>query len=110
VLVEISGRRRAPELLAQFAEQANQLVRPGKASWDEASLPLRVVPAPEVLDDSLRVDRRLGVLLELAHRRRAPESFRRAAELLDNLLVRVTLADPRLELGQRFGIDAGQHR
>jgi len=110
VLVEVPGRRRAPELLAQLAEQTNELVGPGKASWDEACLPLRVVPAPEVLDDRLWVDRRLGVLLELAHGRRAPESLRGALKLLENLLVRVTLADPRLELGQRFGIDTSQRR
>jgi hypothetical protein len=106
VLVEVLGRRRTPELLAQLPQLPDEVGRPCEAARDEARLPLRLVPAPEVLDDGLRVDRRLRVGLELPHRRGAPQPLGGRAQLPEDLLVGVALADSGLELGQRGRIDA----
>ena len=46
--------------------------------------------------------RRLRVGRELAHRRRAPEPLGAGAQLREDLLVGVALADPGLELGERL--------
>jgi hypothetical protein len=59
-----------------------------------------------VLDDGLRVDRRLRVGLELAHRRRAAQALRAGTQLLEDLLVRVALADSGLELGESSRINS----
>src|SRR5205085_11413942 len=47
------------------------------------------------------------VLGELLHRRRAAETLRAVAELAQDLLVRVPLADAGLEFGECLRIDAG---
>src|SRR5205823_5476104 len=91
-------------------QEADQVGGLCETPRDEPGLALRVVPAPEVLDDRLRMDSRRRVLLELAHGRRAPQPLGRAAQLLEDLLVRIALADPSLELGQGGGIDARESR
>jgi len=58
-----------------------------------------------VLDHGLRVHLRLYVRSELLHRRRAPESLRRRAQLLEDLGIRVAAPNPGLELGERRWID-----
>ena len=73
---------------------------------DEARRPLRRVPGPEVLDDRLRVHARLRVPRELAHRRRSPEPLRSCAELVEDLLVRVTAAKPGAKRGELGLVDA----
>jgi len=106
VLVEVAGRRRAAEPLPELAQKPHELVRTREAAWHEARSALRLVPAPEVLDNGLRVDRAAGILLELPHRRRALEPLCAAGELREDLLVRVAPANSRLELGQRLPVDA----
>ena len=53
------------------------------------------------------MDARLGVGRELAHRRRTAEPLRAGAQLLEDLLVRVALADSGLEGRERVGVDLG---
>ena len=50
--------------------------------------------------------RRAGVRSELAHGRRPAQPLGGCPQLLDDLLVAVTAAQPRLERLQRLGIDA----
>ena len=110
MLVEVLRGRRTTELVSKLSQEADQVGGLCETPWDEPRLALRVVPTPEVLDDRLRVHGRGRVLLELAHRRRAPQAFSGRAELVEDLLVRVALADPSLELGQGLGIDAREGR
>src|SRR5205814_7950314 len=67
---------------------------------------LGCVPAAEVLDHRLRMDRRERVRRELAHRRGTAEPVGARLQLVEDLLVGVALAQPRLELGQSGGVDA----
>jgi len=106
VLVEVLRGRRPSELVPQLAEKADQVGRLREAARNEARLALRLVPASEVLDNRLRVHARLGVRLELAHRRRASQALGRGAQLPEDLLVRVALADSGLELRQRGRVDS----
>jgi len=106
VLVQILRRRGPSELVAQLAEEPDQVGRLGEAARDEPGLALGLVPALEMLDDRLRVHGRLGVVLEFAHRRRTPQALGRGAQLLEDLLVGVALADSGLERGERSRIDA----
>ena len=89
------------ELLPQLAQQAEQLVARREPARHEPGRALGGVPAAEVLDHGLRMDRRLRVGRELPHRRRAPEPLGARLQLLEDLLVRVALADARLERGER---------
>src|SRR5439155_1252947 len=59
--VDVLRGRHAPELLAELTQQANELLARREPARDEAGAPLRRVPAPEVLDDRLRVDGRLRI-------------------------------------------------
>jgi hypothetical protein len=96
--------------LAQVAEPAQQLLPGREAPWHEPCLALCRVPTAEVLDHRLRMHGRLGVRCELPHRRRAPKALGAGRELREDLLVRVALADTRLERRQRFRIDACHRR
>ena len=58
-----------------------------------------------MLDRRLRMHVRLRVGGELLHGRRAAEAVGRRAQLLEDLLVGVALAQPRLEVGERRRID-----
>src|SRR5581483_1111123 len=100
VLVDVPRRRRPAELVAQLAEQAEQLLARREAPRDETGRALGRVPRAEVLDHGLWMDSGLRVGGELPHRRRAPEPFRAGGDLGDDLLVRVALADAGLELRQ----------
>ena len=64
---------RAPELLAERAQAAQQLLPRRKPPRNEPRLPLGRVPAAEVLDHRLRMHGRLRVCRELPHRRRTPK-------------------------------------
>ncbi len=93
--VRPSSAPSAPQLLEQLLSRE-------KASREEARGPLGGIPRPEVLDDGLRMDARVRVARELAHRRRPPEPFGRRAELGEDVLVRVAATQPgpkRRELG-----------
>ena len=109
VLVDVARGRRPAELLPQLAQQAEQLLPRGEPPRHEARRPLGGVPRAEVLDDRLRMDGRLRVRRELAHRRRAAEALGARAELGEDLLVGIALADSRLELRERARVDLG-HR
>src|SRR5664280_1965622 len=73
--VEVARRRRAVELLPQLAQDAEQLVARGEAPGHQARLALGRVPASEMLDHGLRMDRRLLVASELAHRRGSSQAL-----------------------------------
>src|SRR5204863_45867 len=79
--------------LPQAAQHADQLLTGREAARHEAGLALGGVPAAEVLDHGLRVHARAGVGGELPHRRGAPEPLRAVAQLGEDLLVGVALAD-----------------
>ena len=72
----------------------------------EACGSFRRVPRAEVLDDRLRVDARLRVARELAHRRRAPEALRGCSQLLEDVLVRVAPAQAGAKGGELRLVDA----
>src|SRR5581483_6588034 len=97
------------KLVAELAQQAEELLPGCEPPRDETGGPLGRVPGPEVLDHGLRVDRRLRVGRELPHRRRATQPLGARLELTDDLVVRVPLADARLELGELARIDP-RHR
>src|SRR5205085_1060660 len=97
-LVEVARARDAAELLAELAQELQQLLARREPARDEPGLALRGVPAAEVLDHRLGMDGRLGVGGELPHRRRPAEPLRTRAQLGEDLLVGVPLADPGLEL------------
>src|SRR3954464_8820983 len=97
--VDVLRRRDAAELGAEIAQKADQLLARGEPARDEAGRALRFVPAPEVLDHRLWMDGRLGVAGELPHRRRALQPPGAGSQLVEDLLVRVALADPGLERG-----------
>src|SRR6266849_4519631 len=61
-----------------------------------------------MLDHRLRMDGRLQVGRELAHRRRAAEPFGGRFQLREDLLVGVALTQARLELGQCDRVDLPQ--
>ena len=104
--VEILGCGRAAEQIAELAEGAEQLILGCKPPRHQSGETFGPVPAAEMLDHRLRVHRRLLVGGELAHGRRPSESLRARAELGQDLLVRVPLADSGLECRERLGIDA----
>ena len=58
-----------------------------------------------MLDHRLRMHRRFRVGGELAHRRRTAEPLSGGAQLREDLLVRVALADPGLKLRELGRID-----
>src|SRR4029077_14061910 len=68
---------------------------------------LRSGPRAEVLDHGLRMHVGLGVGSGIARRRRASEACGTRGDLGHDLLVRVALADPALELRQLLRIDRG---
>ena len=103
---EIARSRRSAELLPEPPELLEELVSREEAARKEARSPLRGVPGPEVLDDRLRVDARLRVLRELAHRRRASEPLGRGAQLLEDLVVRVAPAQAGTKRGELSLVDA----
>src|SRR5207302_7556999 len=95
-VVEILRGRDAAELVAEVAQDTDELTAGREPPWNKPRGTLGLVPAAEVLDHRLRVDGRLRIRRELAHRRRAPQPIRARPELLENLLVGVALADARL--------------
>ncbi len=107
MLVDVAGRGHATELLPELLEQRQQLLAGRKAPRYEPGLALRAIPAAEVLDHGLWVDGGLRIGGELAHRRRAPQPFGGLLQLRKDLLVRVALANPGLELGKRLSVDVG---
>src|SRR5205085_614879 len=98
VLVDVTGRGHTTELLPELLEQRQQLLAGRKAPRYEPGLALRAIPAAEVLDHGLWVDGGLRIGGELPHRRRAPQPFSGLLQLCEDLLVRVALANPGLEL------------
>ena len=108
MLVDVACGRRPAELLAERAEEAEQLLTRREAARHEAGGALRGVPGAEVLDHRLRMDRRLRVRRELAHGGRAPEPLGAGEDLRHDLLVGVALADPGLELRELLRIDRGE--
>jgi len=74
------------QIVAELAQQAEELLPGCEPPRDETGGPLGRVPGPEVLDHGLRVDRRLAIRRELAHRGRAaglvPRRFATREELL----------------------------
>jgi hypothetical protein len=61
-----------------------------------------------VLDHRLRVHGGLRIRRELAHRRRLAEALGRTAQLAEDLLVGLALADPGLELREPRRVDLDQ--
>src|SRR5439155_4258446 len=104
-LVEVARRRWMAQLFAQALQELQQLLAGRKPTWDEPRLPLRGVPAAEVLDHRLRMDGRLRIGRELPHRRRAAEPLGALLQLGEDLLVGVALAQACLELGQSGRVD-----
>ena len=105
MLVDVARRRRPAELLAEGAQQAEQLVARGEAARNEAGGALGRVPRAEVLDHRLRMHCRLRIRGELPHRGRAAEAFGAGDDLRHDLLVGVPLADTGLELRELLRID-----
>src|SRR6185503_1273979 len=89
----------------ELAQQPDELLACGEPARHESGLPLRRVPAAEVLDHGLWMDGRLRVRRELAHRRRAAEPLGAFTQLREDLIVRVALADSGLKRGKRVGVD-----
>ena len=104
-VVEVACGRHPADLLAQLAQELQQLLGRREPARHEPRLALGRVPAAEVLDHRLWMDGRLGIARELPHRRRAAEPLGARAKLGEDLLVGVALADPGLELGQRRRVD-----
>ena len=105
------ARGRCPsELVSEPSELLEQLLSRDETPREEPRGPLGGVPGPEVLDDGLRMDARLRVVRELAHRRRAAEPLGRGAQLLENLLVRVAPAQARSKRGELTLVDAHEAR
>ena len=104
--VEVTRRRRPAQLVPELTQQTYELRARREAARDKPCVALGRVPAAEVLDHRLRMDGRERVRRELPHRRRAAEPVGARLQLVEDLLVRVALAQPRLELGQSGGVDA----
>src|SRR5205807_2465067 len=83
--VQVLRRRDAPELLPELAQQPDQLLARREPAWHEPGFAFGGVPAAEMLDHRLWVHGRLAGCGELAHRRRAAESRRPGAQLLEDL-------------------------
>src|SRR5262249_27618359 len=96
---------RAAEPLPQLAQAAQKLLLGREASRDEPRGALGAVPAAKALDHSLRMDRRLRIVGELAHRRRTAEAVGAGLGLAADVRVGVALADPRLELCKCLRVD-----
>ena len=107
-LVEVAGGRRPAELLAQLAQQPQQLLPRHEAPRHEPGRALGRVPGAEVLDHGLRMHLRPRVGGELAHRRRPAEPLGGRAQLGEDLLVRVAPPQTGLELGERRLVDPGR--
>ena len=107
VLVDVARGRRAPELVPQLPQQPEQLVPGGEPPRNEPGCALGDVPGAEVLDHRLRVHRRLDIAGELAHRRRLAQPVGAGAQLGEDLLVRIPLADSGLELRELSRVDRG---
>ena len=103
---EIARPRCPPELLAERAELREQVVAREESPREEAGGALCGVPRAEVLDDGLRMHARIGVLRELAHRRRPAESLRGLPKLLEDLVVRVAPPQTRTKRGELRLVDA----
>src|SRR5580692_3806665 len=92
-LVEVASRRRPPHLRAEPAQLLEELLLGRETAWHQAGCALGRVPGAEVLDRRLRMDVRLWVGGELLHRRRAAKAACRRAQLVEDLLVGVALAE-----------------
>ena len=101
-LLDVLARSASARARLRAGAAARELLARGEPARHQPRRPLRRVPGAEVLDHRLRVHLRLRVGRELLHRRRAAEALRGGPQLLEDLLVRVTPPDPRLELGERL--------
>ena len=108
MLVDVARGGWPAELLAERAQEAEQLLAGRETARHEPGGALRSVPRAEVLDHRLRMDGGLGVCGKLAHGGRAPEPLGAGDDLRHDLLVGVALADPGLELRELLRIDRGE--
>jgi hypothetical protein len=108
--LDVLGRRHAADLLAERAQLVEQLLPRREPPRDEPGLTLRGVPRAEVLDHGLRVDGRLRIGLELAHRRRLAEPLGARRQLRQDLRVGVALAHAGLELRKLLLVDVLERR
>jgi hypothetical protein len=89
--IEIRASGNPPELLAQSAELAEQLIARREPPGNEPGATLRRAPASEPTDDRLGVDACARVSRELSHRRRPAEPHGRPGQLGEEVLVGVPL-------------------
>src|SRR5262249_21012993 len=105
VRVDVLPAGDSPELLPQLAQAPEELLLRRETARNEPGGALGPVPGAEPLDHGLRMDGRQLVARKLAHRRRSPQALRAGAELVDDLLVRVALADASLKSCERLPVD-----
>ena len=91
--IQVARRRRPPEPGAERLQLAESSSRVAKRRGTRPASPLRGVPAAEVLDHRLRVHGRLRVGGELPHRRGPPQPGGAVAQLLQDRVIRVALAN-----------------
>jgi hypothetical protein len=109
-LPQVTSRRHPPKLLAERAELREQVVTRRETAWRKAREALTRVPAPEPLDDRLRMDARANVGGELAHGRRPPQPLGARPQFGEDVVVREAPPQARLELGHlgRIGGERGR--
>jgi hypothetical protein len=94
---KVARGRRPTELVAERPELLEKLLARQEPPREEPGSPLGGIPRPEVLDHGLRMDARLGILRELAHRGRATSPLGGGPELRENLLIGVSPAQAGAE-------------
>src|SRR4029453_3371303 len=86
---EVRARGGPPQLHTEGLELLKELRAGREPARDEASLPLRAVPAPEAHYECLWMRPSTGVPGELPHRGRAPEALRGRSQLREQHLIGV---------------------